>query len=198
MISIIITHLVIRLIFLSNSFSIFFFQIIFSPNIISARMNFYLIHLVPETAHSWHTLALFLLKLSLVVIVVLTLAGSFRWTISITSSSRVKKSPWNPEPSGASIGFKGHRTALSRILHPVLPSTRTLFHASENLYLGLSGGEYDCNCGPGSRQTCLVRWPTGKDVIWHANINITAQEVLYNQKVNAKFYSLFFLVNKRL
>ncbi|KAK6785600.1 hypothetical protein RDI58_019055 [Solanum bulbocastanum] len=72
----------------------------------------------------------------------------------------------------------------------VLPSMRTLFHASENLDLGLFGGDYDRNCGPSVRQTCLVllllitkfhvTWHTEKDVIWHANINITARKVLYS------------------
>ena len=62
------------------------------------------------------------------------------------------------------------------------------FNVSENLALGYSdGNEYDRLCGHGSRQSCLVlppvnykiplRWPTGRDVIWVANVKITGQEV---------------------
>lgn len=69
---------------------------------------------------------------------------------------------------------------------PVLPNTRTLFHDLENLNLLLSGDEYDCNQRHGSRQTCLVWWPTEKDIIWHANINITSQEVLCSESLSKR------------
>lgn len=33
---------------------------------------------------------------------------------------------------------------------------------------------------PPANHKIPFRWPPGEDVIWHANVNITAQEVLYS------------------
>jgi hypothetical protein len=63
------------------------------------------------------------------------------------------------------------------------------FNVSENLALGYSdGSENDRHCGQSSRQSCMVlppvnyriplHWPTGRDIIWVANVKLTAQEVL--------------------
>ena len=146
---------------------------------------------------SRHKLTMLFLKLSLVVIVILALTGSFWWTLAISTStrghifhgyrrlqeqlvldlwdigelsldpSRVKEIEFCPEESGNYI---------------------PCFNVSENLALGYSdGNEYDRLCAHGSKQSCLVlppvnykiplRWPTGRDVIWVANVKITGQEV---------------------
>ncbi|XP_027148458.1 probable pectin methyltransferase QUA2 [Coffea eugenioides] len=151
----------------------------------------------PGVLRNRHKRALLLLRLSLVVIVILALTGSFWWTISITTSSRGQV-------------YRGYRSLQQQLVSDLvdvgklsLGSTRLkdleycspesenyvpCFNVSENLALGIStGDEYDRHCGPSSRQSCLVlppvnykiplRWPWGRDLIWVANINITAQEV---------------------
>ena len=151
----------------------------------------------PGVLRNRHKRALLLLRLSLVVIVILALTGSFWWTISITTSSRGQV-------------YRGYRRLQQQLVSDLvdvgklsLGSTRLkdleycspepenyvpCFNVSENLALGISTGvEYDRHCGPSSRQSCLVlppvnykiplRWPWGRDLIWVANINITAQEV---------------------
>ncbi|KAK9047454.1 hypothetical protein V6N11_053298 [Hibiscus sabdariffa] len=146
---------------------------------------------------SRHRLTMLCLKLSLVVIVILALTGSFWWAISISTSSRGHI-------------FRGYRRLQEQLVSDLwdigelsLGPSRLkeiefcpeesenyipCFNVSENLALGYSdGNEYDRLCGHGSRQSCLVlppvnykiplRWPTGRDVIWVANVKITGQEV---------------------
>ncbi|GFQ00170.1 probable pectin methyltransferase qua2 [Phtheirospermum japonicum] len=75
------------------------------------------------------------------------------------------------------------------------------FNVSKNMALGFSGGEeYGRHCAPGSRRNCLVtppvnyriplRWPAGRDVIWFANVNITAQEVLSSGSLTKRMMML--------
>ena len=149
---------------------------------------------------SRHKLTMFVLKLSLILIVVLALAGSFWWTISITTSSR-----------GKIFHSHGYRRLYEQLVTDLwdigelslgparlkelefCPSEYEnhvpCFNVSENLALGYSNGEeYDRHCEHGLKQNCLVpppvnyriplRWPTGRDIIWVANVKITAQEVL--------------------
>ncbi|KAK8677938.1 hypothetical protein V6N13_143457 [Hibiscus sabdariffa] len=146
---------------------------------------------------SRHRLTMLCLKLSVVVIVILALTGSFWWAISISTSSRGHI-------------FRGYRRLQEQLVSDLwdigelsLGPSRLkeiefcpeesenyipCFNVSENLALGYSdGNEYDRLCGHGSRQNCLVlppvnykiplRWPTGRDVIWVANVKITGQEV---------------------
>lgn len=154
--------------------------------------------LLAVTPRSRHKLTMLLLKLSLVLIVILALTGSFWWTISISTTSRGHI-------------YHGYRRLQQQLVSDLwhigelsLGSSRLkdlefcpqefenhipCFNVSENLALGLSeGNEYDRNCGQAMRQNCLVlppvnykiplRWPTGRDVIWSTNVKITAQEVL--------------------
>uniref|UniRef100_A0A7N0U0F1 Methyltransferase n=1 Tax=Kalanchoe fedtschenkoi TaxID=63787 RepID=A0A7N0U0F1_KALFE len=145
-----------------------------------------------------HNLALLIIKMSLVVIVIVALTGSFWWTLSISTSSR-----------GLVLhGYKHLQQQLVADLRDIgeisLGSTRfkelefcqlefdnhvPCFNVSENLPSGISGAnQYDRNCGTGLMENCLIlppanyrlplRWPTGKDVIWVNNVKITAQEVL--------------------
>ncbi|GAV89795.1 Methyltransf_29 domain-containing protein, partial [Cephalotus follicularis] len=75
------------------------------------------------------------------------------------------------------------------------------FNVSEKLDLGYSeGNEYDRHCENGPRKNCLVlpplkyrvplRWPTGRDVIWVANVKITAQEVLSSGSLTKRMMRL--------
>ncbi|CAA0840767.1 Probable pectin methyltransferase QUA2 [Striga hermonthica] len=151
----------------------------------------------PVPHRSRHKLTLSLLKISLVAIVFLALTGSFWWTLSVTSVSRGQ----------IYHGYRRLQQQLVSDLHEIgeltIGSSRfrelnfcsqesenhvPCFNVSENLASGLSDGEeYGRHCGLGSRSNCLVmppvnyriplRWPAGRDVIWFANVNITAQEV---------------------
>ena len=138
------------------------------------------------------------LKFSLVFIVVLALTGSFWWTLSISTSSR----------GHIYHGYRRLQERLVSDLLDIGEFTRgpsrskelafcsqefenyvPCFNVTENVALGYSdGNEFDRQCGHELRQNCLVlppvnykiplRWPTGRDVIWVANVKITAQEVL--------------------
>ncbi|KAK6116145.1 hypothetical protein DH2020_008414 [Rehmannia glutinosa] len=164
----------------------------------------------PGPLRSRHKLMLSLLKLSLVVIVILALTGSFWWTLSITSTSRGQI-------------FHGYRRLQEQLVSDLyeigeisIGSSRfreleycsqesenyvPCFNVSENLALGFSGGEeYGRHCGQGLKHNCLVlppvnyriplRWPAGRDVIWFANVNITAQEVLSSGSLTKRMMML--------
>ncbi|XP_010472034.1 PREDICTED: probable pectin methyltransferase QUA2 [Camelina sativa] len=161
----------------------------------------------PYTARTRHRLMLMFLKISLVLIVVFALAGSFWWTISISTSSRGHV-------------YHNYRRLQEQLVSDLLDIEEIslgpnrwkdldycniddsenfvpCFNASENLALGYSNGdEIDRFCGPGSKQECLVlppvkyrvplRWPTGKDVIWLANVKINAQEVVSSGSITKR------------
>ncbi|GER55657.1 S-adenosyl-L-methionine-dependentmethyltransferases superfamily protein [Striga asiatica] len=159
---------------------------------------------------SRHKLTLSLLKFSLVVIVVLAVMGSLWWTLSITSISR----------GHIYHGYRRLQQQLVSDLYEIVELTigssrfRELeycsqdpgnyvpcFNVSENPALGFSDGEeYGWHCGPASSSNCLVmppvnyrsplRWPVGRDVIWFANVNITAQEVLSSGSLTKRMMML--------
>ncbi|KAM7514562.1 hypothetical protein LguiA_004145 [Lonicera macranthoides] len=164
----------------------------------------------PATLRSRQKCTLLFLKISLVVIVLLALSGSFWWTISITTSPRGQV-------------LRGYRRLQEQLVSDLwdigelsVGTTRLkelefcseesenyvpCFNVSENLELGFTGGEeYDRHCRHGSRQNCLLlpptnykiplRWPTGKDVIWVANVKITAQEVLSSGSMTKRMMML--------
>ncbi|GLT44872.1 hypothetical protein SLA2020_187460 [Shorea laevis] len=155
-------------------------------------------HFSIGTPRSRHKLALLFLKLSLFLIVIVALTGSFWWTISISTSSRGHI-------------FHGYRRLQEQLVSDLweigelsLGPSRLkelefcpeeyeyfvpCFNVTENLAAGFSdGNEYDRNCENGPRQNCLVlppvnykiplRWPTGRDIIWFSNVKISAEEVL--------------------
>ena len=152
----------------------------------------------PASTRKRHKLIMLFLKISLALIIVLAITGSFWWTISISTSSRGQI-------------FHGYRRLQEQLVSDLLEigelssgSARfqdlefcsdesenyvPCFNSSMNLELGFSKGEEnDRHCGSSSQQNCLVlppanyriplRWPTGQDVIWVSNVQITAQEVL--------------------
>ncbi|XP_010416801.1 PREDICTED: probable pectin methyltransferase QUA2 isoform X2 [Camelina sativa] len=161
----------------------------------------------PYTARTRHRLMLMFLKISLVLIVVFALAGSFWWTISISTSSRghvyhnyrrLQEQLVSDLLDIEEISLGPNRWKdLDYCNINVSENFVPCFNASENLALGYSNGdEIDRFCGPGSKQECLVlppvkyrvplRWPTGKDVIWLANVKISAQEVVSSGSITKR------------
>ncbi|XP_018842459.1 probable pectin methyltransferase QUA2 isoform X2 [Juglans regia] len=166
--------------------------------------------LLVGSPRSKHRITMLLLKLSLVLIVILALTGSFWWAISISTTSRGHI-------------FRGYRRLQEQLVLDLwdigelsLGSSRLkelefcpqdfenhvpCFNVSANLALGYSdGNEYDRLCGHEPRQNCLVlpplnykiplRWPTGRDVIWFANVKITAQEVMSSGSLTKRMMML--------
>lgn len=162
------------------------------------------------TPRSRQKLTMLLLKISLIMIVILALTGSFWWTISISTTSRghiyhnyrrlqeqLVSDLW--DIGELSLG----PSRLKELEYCSAESENYVpcFNVSENLALGYSdGNEYDRHCEHGSRQNCLVlapanyriplRWPTGRDVIWVANVKITAQEVLSSGSLTKRMMML--------
>ena len=173
--------------------------------------------LISNTPRNRHKLTMLLLKLSLALIIVLALTGSFWWTISISTSSR----------GHIFLGYRRLQEQLVSDLWDIgelsLGSSRSkdvefcpqelenyvpCYNASGNLVVGLSdGNECERHCPLGIRHNCLVlppanykiplRWPTGRDVIWLANVKITAQEVLSSGSLT-KRYCVFSLATMSL
>ncbi|KAG5410281.1 hypothetical protein IGI04_006600 [Brassica rapa subsp. trilocularis] len=151
----------------------------------------------PYNARTRHRLMLLFLKISLVLIVVLALAGSFWWTISISTTSRghvyhnYRRLQEQLVSDLLDIGeISAGPTRWNELEYCSVDSENYVpcFNVSESL---------DRFCGPGgSRQECLVlppvdykvplRWPTGKDVIWYHNVKITADEVLTSGSINKR------------
>ncbi|CAJ2644404.1 probable pectin methyltransferase QUA2 isoform X2 [Trifolium pratense] len=162
------------------------------------------------TPRSRHKLILLFMKFSIVLIVILALAGSFWWTISISTTSRGQI-------------YHGYRRLQEKLVSDLVdigeisyaPSKQKeldfcsqefenyvpCFNVSDNLAQGYSdGSEFDRQCGRELRQDCLLlspmtykiplRWPTGRDVIWVSNVKITAQEVLSSGSLTKRMMML--------
>uniref|UniRef100_A0A803NLQ5 UPF3 domain-containing protein n=1 Tax=Cannabis sativa TaxID=3483 RepID=A0A803NLQ5_CANSA len=154
----------------------------------------------PLSPRNRHKLAMLLLKLSLAFIILVALSGSFWWTLSISTSSRgqifvgyrrlqeqLVSDLWDiGELSLGSARVKDMEFCPQEFENHV-PCYNN--NVSESGALPLSDGqEYPRNCMRGMKQNCLVlppvnykiplRWPTGRDIIWLANVKITAEEVL--------------------
>lgn len=161
--------------------------------------------LYPRSRHQYIVL---LLRCSLFFIVILALCVSFWWTLSISASSsghinqhyrvlqeRVLSDLWD-------IGELSHGSPRSRELDFCPEEYENLvpcykYNASGSVP---SESELERHCGPDSRHICLVvppvsykvplRWPTGKDFIWKANVKITAQQVLSSGSLTKRFVVL--------
>ncbi|XP_074308737.1 putative pectin methyltransferase QUA2 [Silene latifolia] len=69
-----------------------------------------------------------------------------------------------------------------------------------NFSKSAQGSQLDRHCGKGSRLGCVIHppknykpplgWPAGKDVIWYANVKISAQEVLTSGTVTKRLMML--------
>ncbi|XP_020233659.1 probable pectin methyltransferase QUA2 [Cajanus cajan] len=162
------------------------------------------------TPRSRLKLMLLSLKFSLVFIVVLALTGSFWWTLSISSSSRghiyhgYRRLQEKLVSDLLDIGEFSRgplRLKESEFCSQEFENFVPCYNVSENVELGVSDvNEFDRQCGHEPRQNCLVlpplnykipfRWPTGKDVIWIANVKITAQEVLSSGSLTKRMMML--------
>ena len=131
-------------------------------------------------------------------IVILALAGSFWWTISISTASRghiyhgyrrLQENLVSDLLDIGEISYAPSRLKELEFCSEEFENYVPCFNVSDNLALGFSdGNEFDRQCHHELRPNCLVlsppnykiplRWPTGRDIIWIANAKITAQEVL--------------------
>ncbi|KAF8404614.1 hypothetical protein HHK36_009501 [Tetracentron sinense] len=164
----------------------------------------------PGTSRSRHYITLLFLKFSLVLIVILALSGSLWWTISISTASRghifrgYRRLQEQLVSDLLDIGELSLGSARLKELELCSQKSENhvpCFNVSENLALGYSdGNENERQCEHGSRQSCLLlppknyriplRWPTGRDVIWVANVKITAQEVLSSGSLTKRMMML--------
>ncbi|XP_042492257.1 probable pectin methyltransferase QUA2 [Macadamia integrifolia] len=162
------------------------------------------------TSRSRHNLTLLLLKASLILIVILAVSGSLLWTITISTSSRgyiVRGYRRLQEQLISDLADIGEFSVGSAKWKEVefcseeFENYVPCFNVSDNLASGYSdGNEFDRQCEHESKQTCLVlpprnyrvplRWPTGRDVIWSANVKITAQEVLSSGSLTKRMMML--------
>ncbi|CAN8233957.1 unnamed protein product [Cochlearia groenlandica] len=163
-----------------------------------------------SSVRSRHRLMLLFLKISLVLIVATALAGSFWWTVSISTSSRghvyhnyrrLQEQLFTDLLDIGEISLGSNR--FKELDYCTVDSENYVpcFNVTENLALGYKNGdENDRFCGAGSRQDCLVlapvkyrvplRWPTGKDIIWYNNVKITADEVLSSGSITKRMMML--------
>ncbi|KAJ6685582.1 SAM-DEPENDENT METHYLTRANSFERASE [Salix purpurea] len=159
---------------------------------------------------SRHKLTLLLLKLSLALIVILALVGSFWWTISISTMSRgqivhnyrrLREQLVSDLWDIGELSLGSSRLQEFEFCSEESENYAPCFNVSENLALGYSDGSENTRlCGQSSRQSCLVfppvnyrippRWPTGRDIIWVANVKITAQEVLSSGSLTKRMMML--------
>ncbi|KAL5705218.1 putative pectin methyltransferase qua2 [Ranunculus cassubicifolius] len=159
---------------------------------------------------SRQNLTMFVLKFSLVLIVILALSGSLWWTISITNTSRgyifksysrIQERLLSDMVDIGELSQGATRLKELEFCSPEYENNVPCYNVLENTTLGDSASTaYDRQCGSGSRQSCLVlpprnyrvplRWPTGRDVIWVANVKITAQQVLTSGSLTKRMMML--------
>ncbi|KAI3856317.1 hypothetical protein MKX03_023590 [Papaver bracteatum] len=139
------------------------------------------------------------LKFSLILIVILALSGSLWWTIALSNSTRgnifrgYRRLQDQLITDLLDIGELSMGSARLKEVDFCFEETENIvpcfFNVSSDLAVESSNGDVvERQCGYGSTQNCLVhppknyriplRWPTGRDVIWVANVKITAQQVL--------------------
>lgn len=159
-----------------------------------------------SSARTRHKLMLLFLKISLILIVVIALAGSFWWTVSISTSSRghvyhnyrrLQEQLVSDLLDIGEISLGPNRWKELEYCTVESENYVPCFNASENLALGYGNGdENDRFCGGGRKMDCLLlppvkyrvplRWPTGKDIIWYHNVKINAQEVLTSGSITKR------------
>ncbi|XP_051118281.1 probable pectin methyltransferase QUA2 [Andrographis paniculata] len=164
----------------------------------------------PGAIRNRHKMTLKFLKLSLAAIVILAITGSLWWTLSFTTKSRgqifrgyrrLQEQLVSDLYEIGELSLGSSRLREFEYCSQELENYVPCFNVSENRALGFSGGEeYGRHCVHGLKQDCLVlppvnykiplRWPTGRDVIWFANVNITAQEVLSSGSLTKRMMML--------
>lgn len=150
------------------------------------------------TPRGRHNLTLLLLKCSLVVIIILAFIGSFWWTISISTASRghvyhgyrrLQEQLVSDLYDIGEISVGSSRTKELEFCSQESENYVPCFNVTESMEMGYTNGEEnDRNCGHRFRQNCLtlppvnykipLRWPAGRDMVWVANVKITAEEML--------------------
>ncbi|KAI3904050.1 hypothetical protein MKW92_007239 [Papaver armeniacum] len=139
------------------------------------------------------------LKFSLILIVILALSGSLWWTIALSNSTRgnifrgYRRLQDQLITDLLDIGELSMGSARLKEVDFCFEESENIvpcfFNVSSDLAVESSKGHVvERQCEYGSNQNCLVhppknyriplRWPTGRDVIWVANVKITAQQVL--------------------
>ncbi|XP_049936110.1 probable pectin methyltransferase QUA2 isoform X1 [Nymphaea colorata] len=144
---------------------------------------------------------LIFLNFGLVLVILLSLCGSFLWTL---------KMPRTPPSSNTDL-YRGYRRLQQEIVQdfsdvgvlslglakqrdlefcpPELEDFVPCFNATVNPEEGSAEGrQHDRFCYPRSKENCLIlppkdyrvplRWPTSRDVIWSMNVKITPEEVV--------------------
>ncbi|KAG6705481.1 hypothetical protein I3842_07G181000 [Carya illinoinensis] len=182
----------------------------YTPKYGMAENDFASDSLVIGTQRSRHRLTMLLLKFSLILIAILALTGSFWWAISISTTSRghifhgyrrlqeqLVLDLWDiGELSLGSLKLKELEFCPQEFENHV-----PCFNVTANLALSHSdSNEFNRFCGHEPRQNCLIvpplnykipiRWPTGRDVIWFANVKITAQEVMSSGSLTKRMMML--------
>lgn len=137
----------------------------------------------------------------LLLILVLAISGSLWWAVSISTSSR-------------GYMLRGYRRLQEQIISDLSDIGELSLGAARmnefefcsqnfenhipcfNAALGYS----DRQCGQGITESCLLlppkdykiplRWPTGRDVVWVANVKITAQQVLSSGSLTKRMMML--------
>ncbi|CAL5202851.1 unnamed protein product [Lathyrus oleraceus] len=162
------------------------------------------------TPRSRHKLILLFMKFSIVFIVIFALAGSFWWTVSISTTSRgniyhgyrrLQEKLVSDLLDIGEISYAPSRTKELEFCSQEFENYVPCFNTSDNLAQGYSdGSEFDRQCGHELKQNCLLlsptnykiplRWPTGRDVIWVSNVKITAQEVLSSGSLTKRMMML--------
>lgn len=158
---------------------------------------------------SWHKFILFPLRLSLILILALVAVGSLWWTISISisTSSRVlvKQNHARLYDNVVSdlwdIGDIFVGSVKSRELEfcpEEFENQVPCYNATDDAVDDISDvANISRKCGTSGKEHCLVippvnykiplRWPTGKDIIWVANVKITAQRVLSSGSLTKRY-----------
>ncbi|XP_047341502.1 probable pectin methyltransferase QUA2 [Impatiens glandulifera] len=157
----------------------------------------------PLNMRNRHKLIMFLFKFALASIVVVALTVSFWLTISIRNKSR---------GFGMFHGYRRLEEQLKSDLQDIgelslgSPRSKELEFCPEEFenhvpcYNISDEQNIDRHCSQRTPLNCLIRppinyqiplrWPTGKDVIWFANVKITAQEVLSSGSMTKRMMML--------
>ncbi|CAN0889933.1 Probable pectin methyltransferase QUA2 [Linum grandiflorum] len=144
--------------------------------------------------------ALFLIRFSLAVIVILALSGSFWWTISISTTTRgqiVHSYRRLQEQLFSDLWDIGELASTSSSKSKEVEFCP--LDESESYVNCFNDSVRQCGIGSSSRSCLLLppvnyriplRWPTGRDVIWVSNVKITADEVLSSGSMTKRMMML--------
>ncbi|KAI4388728.1 hypothetical protein MLD38_001033 [Melastoma candidum] len=159
---------------------------------------------------SWHRLIMLALRSSLFLIAILAVVRSLWWTISISTTSRVYVNQNYRELYDRVVSdlWDIGEIAVGSVKSRELDFCPEEFENRVRCYNATDGADDDSSdvvevvrkCGHPGEEHCLVipplnykiplRWPTGKDIIWVANVKITAQQVLSSGSLTKRMMML--------